>query len=598
MTTIDTWQSHHLFLHSTAEDADAFLLRDVAPLLDDLVAAGKADRWFFIRYGEDGPHLRIRVHGADPAAAARLPEEWARAAKELPSVPGPWPSAHGEVRVVPYVPETDRYGGPLALPVAEDVFAASTGVVVEALREVRDGGGATRLTVAADLAHATAYALGMDELAAARWLRGHAAGWRWVTEVPLLPGASVHARVNSVYAAQRSTLGRRAADLRRRLADGTAAPWLRRWTDRIREADATLRAGGEPEASYAWVWASQLHMLFNRLGVTPDEERAVCRLVARTLLETTEPGTTGTTGSGTTESGTTGSGTTGSGTTGSGTTGEPSDYFPTSHTAPDYRYLERSKFQIGRGEDTALRPSAPLSPASATGRAGWGTAGPEIALPTGPLPEVSLREVLAGRSSLRGALTGPLDADTLGALLWHSLAESSHSEQLLADGSTRALVHRPHPSAGALYTARVRLLVLDTAGVPAGTWECVPRSRTLRRVGPVPPVEAIKALSTYLSRPATDPDWIGIDGAPVVLAVYADLGVLRRRYGLRALRLALLETGHLTQTLLLTATALGLAGTPLGGFHDDLAHELLGLDDLEQPLQYLLPLGRRPGAEA
>ncbi|MCY0959264.1 thiopeptide-type bacteriocin biosynthesis protein [Streptomyces sp. H27-H5] len=577
MTTIDTWQSHHLFLHSTAEEADAFLLRDVAPLLDGLVAAGEAGGWFFIRYGEDGPHLRIRVHGADPAAAARLPEELARAAKEVPSVPGPWPSAHGEVRSVPYVPETDRYGGPLALPVAEDVFGASTGVVVEALREVRGGGGATRLAVAADLAHATAYALGMGELAAARWLRGHAAGWRWVTEVPLLPGASVHARVNSVYSAQRSTLGRRAADLRRRLADGTATPWLLRWTDRVREADATLRAGGGPEAPYAWVWASQLHMLFNRLGVTPDEERAVCRLVARTLLETTDAQTTA------------------SGTTASATTDEPVDYFPSSHTAPDFRYLERSKFQIGRGEDTALRPSAPLSP-SATGRAGWGTAGPEIALPTGPLPEVSLREVLAGRSSLRGALTGPLDADTLGALLWHSLSESGRSEQLLADGSTRSLVHRPHPSAGALYTARVRLLVLDTAGVPAGTWECVPESRTLRRVGPVPPVEAIKALSTYLSRPAPDPDWIGIDDAPVVLAVYADLGLLRRRYGLRALRLALLETGHLTQTLLLTATALGLAGTPLGGFHDDLAHELLGLDDLEQPLQYLLPLGRRPGA--
>ncbi|EFL13796.1 predicted protein [Streptomyces sp. C] len=103
----------------------------------------------------------------------------------------------------------------------------------------------------------------------------------------------------------------------------------------------------------------------------------------------------------------------------------------------------------------------------------------------------------------------------------------------------------------------------------------------------------LKALSTYLSRPDTAPHWIGVDEAPAVLAVYADLGLLRRRYGLRALRLALLEAGHLTQTLLLTGAALGLAGTPLGGFHDDLAHELLGLDDLEQPLQYLLPLGRR-----
>ncbi|MFI5983634.1 thiopeptide-type bacteriocin biosynthesis protein [Streptomyces sp. NPDC051555] len=565
-TGTGTWYSAHVFLHSSAEDTDAFLLRDAAPYLDGLVAAGAATGWFFIRYGEDGPHLRIRVRGLDAGGAARLADRLGRAAREVPAVPGPWPSAHGEVRGVPYLPEVERYGGQNALPVAEEVFLASTEVVLEALRELKGGGGSARLAVAADLAHSTAHALGMDRLGAARWLRGHAAGWRWVSEVPLLPGASVHARVNSVYAGQRSTLLRRARELRRRLGDGSAAPWLNRWTDRVREADAALRAAGAAEeappeapAPWSWVWASQLHMLFNRLGVIPDEERAVCRLAARTLLETGADGVEGT----------------------------PS-YFPSAHTAPDLQYLERSKFHVGRGEDTALRPAAPLPPSALR------PAGPDVPLPTGPLPDVSFASVLAARASARGPLGGPLDAATLGSLLWHSLAESGRSDQLLPDGSTRGLVHRPHPSAGALYTARVRLLVLDTAGVPSGTYECVPASRTLRPVGPVPPIEEVKALSTYLSRPSGDPDAIGIDAAPVVLGVYADVGLLRRRYGLRALRLALLETGHLTQTLLLTAAALGLAGTPLGGFHDDLAHELLGLDDLGQPLQYLLPLGRRP----
>ncbi|MGW0391026.1 thiopeptide-type bacteriocin biosynthesis protein [Streptomyces sp. NPDC003042] len=568
MTTTDTWRSYHLFLHAAAADTDAFLVRDVAPLLDGLVASGKAARWFFIRYSEGGPHVRIRVRGLSGSAAAELPDDLARAAKEVPAVPGPWPSRHGEVRAVAYVPETERYGGPRALPVAEEVFAASTQVALDVLRrlgeEDGDGGGAAaRLAFATDLVHATAYALGMDGLTAARWLRRHAAGWRWVTEVELLPGASVHTRVNSVYAAQRAGLARRAANLREHLAAGTAAPWLGRWVDEVREADASLRAASGPTPgrasadtsadTSAWVWASQLHMLCNRLGVTPDEERAVCRLAARTLLETQEP---------------------------------PA-YFPSGHTAPDLQYLERSKFQIGRNEDTALRPLPPEPP---------GNSWPEIPLPADPLPDVSLRAVLAGRSSVRGALGGPLDGGTLGALLWHSLAESGRSEQRLADGSARATVHRPYPSAGALYTARVRLLVLDVAGVAPGTYDCVPERRTLRRIGPVPPMSELKALSTYLSRPAADPDWIGIDRAPVVLGLYADLGLLRRRYGLRALRLALLETGHMAQTLLLTGSALGLAGTPLGGFHDDLAHELLGLDDLEQPLQYLLPLGRRTAA--
>ncbi|MEU9164145.1 thiopeptide-type bacteriocin biosynthesis protein [Streptomyces sp. NPDC048424] len=560
-TAAGTWQSHHLFLHSTTEDTDRFLVRDAAPLLDRLVAAGEADDWFFIRYGEDGPHVRIRVRTT--ARLPELPDLLAHKARQVPAVPGPWTSRHGEVRAVPYVPETRRYGGPRALPVAEAVFGASTRTALDVLRALPAAGtAASRITAAADLAHTTAYALGMDRLAAARWLRAHAAGWRWVTEVPLLPAAAIHTRVNTVHAAQRTTLGARAADLRDRLREGTAAPWPAHWAEHVREADARLDGLGE--RTRAAVWGSQLHMLFNRLGVSPDEERAVCRLAARTLLETGDA---------------------------------PAGFFPPGHTAPDVQYLERSKFQIGRGEDSAPRPYAPTDddqPATATATATVAAAAAEVPLPADPLPEVSLGAVLAARSCLRGALTGPLDAGTLGALLWHSLTESGRSEQRLADGTTRTLAHRPYPSAGALHTARVRLLVLDVAGLPAGTYDCVPERRTLRRIGPVAPLEDITALSTYLSRPSADPDWIGVAQAPVLLALYADLGLLRRRYGLRALRLALLETGHLAQTLLLTASALGLGGTPLGGFHDDLAHELLGLHDPDQPLQYLLPLGRRP----
>ncbi|MFF4319285.1 thiopeptide-type bacteriocin biosynthesis protein [Streptomyces sp. NPDC001568] len=564
-TTNGTWHSHHLFLHCGAEETDAFLLRTAAPLLDGLVESGHADRWFFIRYGQDGPHVRIRVRGPHSAALGQLPGELALAAKEVPSVPGPWPSRHGEVRTVPYVPETGRYGGPRALPVAEEVFTDSTRAALDALRGLR--GAADRLTRAADLAHATAYGLGMDPLTAARWLRRHAAGWRWVEEVPLLPGAAVHSRVNSVYAAQREGLVRRAQDLRERLAAGTAQPWPARWADRVREADALVRGGEGPEGlsreAAHRVWASQLHMLFNRLGVTPDEERAVCRLAARTLLELREAG---------------------------GCAPEEGGWFPSGHTAPDVQYLERSKFQIGRGEDTALRsPAADPQRVSGAGR-------PETALPADPLPATPLRDALAARASIRGPLEGPVDAGTLGALLWHSLADSGRTEHRRSDGSVLTATHRPHPSAGALYTARVRLIVLDVAGVAPGTYDCVPERRTLRYVGPAPEVVEIKALSTYLSRPATDPAAIGIDDAPVFLGLYADLGLLRSRYGLRALRLALLETGHLAQNLLLVASALGLGGTTLGGFHDDLAHELLGLDDLTQPLQYLLPLGR-PGPD-
>ena len=556
------WHSFHLFLHCDTGQTDAFLSDDLAPLLDQWVAAREAAAWFFVRYGEDGPHLRVRVRALGAAAADELPVALARLAKERPGVDGSWPSSHAEVRAVPYVPETDRYGGPRALPLAEGVFTASTRTAIEVLRQLPRG--TDRLTTAADLVHTTAHALGLDRLGAAQWLRRHAAGWRWTTEVALLPGELVHTKVNTVYARQHQALVERARALRVGLERRTAAPWLSDWAEQVRAADRSLReavAGPDPDGADAeprrlWVWGSQLHMLLNRLGVTPDEERAVCRLAARTLLDA----------------------------------GEPPSFFPTGHRAPDRQYLERSKFQIGRNADSAVRPLPPPPPRPA---AGGHPGRPEITLPAGPLPDVSLQAALTGRTSARGPLGGPLTAAGLGALLWGSHADSHRSEQRLADGGTRTLNHRPYPSAGALYTVRLRLIALDVAGLPAGTYQCLPQRRALSVIGPAPSVAEVKPLSSYFSRSSDDPDWIGVDRLPVLLGLYLDLGLLRRRYGLRALRLGLLEAGHLAQTLLLNATALGLATTTLGGFHDDLAHELFGLDDLDQPLQYLLPLGRR-----
>ncbi|MFE0459263.1 thiopeptide-type bacteriocin biosynthesis protein [Kitasatospora sp. NPDC058965] len=540
------WHSFHLFLHSGTEEVDRFLTGELAPLLDRLVSERRADDWFFIRYGEHGPHLRVRVRGLAPEAAAELPATLARLGKAVPAVEGPWPSMHGEVRPVPYRPETERYGGAAALPEAEQVFTVSSRIAVLALQQPPTG--AERLAIGLDLAQTTALALGLDRLAGAQWLRRHAAGWRWVTEVPLLPGAVVHAHVNSAFAVQHEALMRRAEALRAGLASGSAAPWLLDWADRVR--DSTVR---EP-----WVWASQLHMLFNRLGISPDEERAVCRLAARTLLDA----------------------------------GEPPSFFPTGHRAPDRQYLERSKFQAGRTQDSALRPL------TADEMRAEGPLPGDLALPAGPLPAVPLHQAFTSRVSARGPLLGPLSAGTLGTLLWSCHAESHRTTQALPDGRTRALVHRPYPSAGALYTARLRLIALSVDGLVPGTYDCLPEHRSLRPVGPAPSLTELTALSSYFARPADDPDLVNIDRAPAVLGLYVDLGLLRRRYGLRALRLGLLEAGHLAQTLLLGAAALGLRTVTMAGFLDDLTHELFGLDDIDQPLQYLLPLGTTPATES
>ncbi|MEU3574387.1 thiopeptide-type bacteriocin biosynthesis protein, partial [Kitasatospora sp. NPDC036755] len=346
--SVATWRSLHLALPLSAREADAFLTEDLAPLMDERVGAD----WFFIRYGEGGPHLRIRYRdpgrGRAPASPAA---ELTRLATRRTPLDVPFAAGHGEVTEVRYEPETERYGGAALMPIAEEVFTHSTRTALRALHAL-GARGAQRLPLALDLAHTTAHALGLDELEASRWLRGHAASWRWVTEFRPLPGAAVHVRVNTVFARQRTALAARARELRTALDAGTATPWLAEWAARVAEAAARMRAAAPEgaEERLSWVWASQLHMLFNRIGVGPDEERAVCRLAARTLLET----------------------------------GRPFTFFPADHHAPDHQYLERSKFQIGRGEDTALR-DLPHHPAPAP-RPG------DHPLPADPLPAVTLAD--------------------------------------------------------------------------------------------------------------------------------------------------------------------------------------------------------------
>ncbi|MCX5380474.1 lantibiotic dehydratase C-terminal domain-containing protein [Streptomyces sp. NBC_00091] len=527
-----SWPVLHCFLRTGPEAVDAFLVEDLAPLLDGLVAEGRAAGWAFVRHEEGGPHLRVRVLGAlRPGASAELASVVRRSAEARAVETGAGAGA-AEVREVARVPDDAGPGAPLGPGAREEVAALSARVAVDCVAGT--GRGSRRLAVAADLAHATAWALGLDRFEAARWLRGCAVRRLGSPAAPLLPARLVHAQVNAVYAAQRESLAGRAAALREALAEGTVAGPVARWAAGVRAA------AGAPGRSE--VWGSELHLLFNRLGVAPDEERAVYRLAAHALLDN----------------------------------GEPPAYFPQGHLAPDWRYLERSKVRVGWDAEGSLRPA----PEEAV------PDGPEVALPGGPVPEVSLWAAVTGRTSVRKGLTGPLSAELLGTLLWGAHA-TSHTT-----GSGAPFPHRPYPSPGGLYAAGLRLFAFGVEGLAPGTYQCVPGRRALRRVGDPPALEELKAVSAYMTAPASDPLAVVVDEVPVVLGLYVDLGRLRQRYGLRALRLGLLEAGHLAQSLLLTASALGLSAMPLGGFQDDLAHELFGLDDLDRPLQYLLPLGR------
>lgn len=174
-----TWLSAYLFYAGTTYTTRCDrVIRDVVePVQRRALADGWADRIFFIRYSEDGPHVRIRFRGRADALLAHAPtalqarvdaalDPGLRAIPYSECNPATTPETgraepsprrihdrmlpnptqiDSPIRYVPYQREIQRYGGEEAVRLAEDVFQASTHAVFQFLREMRDGGHASRL---------------------------------------------------------------------------------------------------------------------------------------------------------------------------------------------------------------------------------------------------------------------------------------------------------------------------------------------------------------------------------------------------------------------------------------------------------------------
>ena len=155
------WLFLKVFAGTAVADA---LLRDVVrPLVAQARAAGAVDRWFFIRYADPDPHLRIRLHG-DPA---RLTGQVLPAFRR-----GLEPELEGRVwriELGTYVREIERYGGPDAIEIAESMFTADSDAVVAIVA----GGGTLDDRWRAGLAglHRLFEDLGLDEESQARAAR-------------------------------------------------------------------------------------------------------------------------------------------------------------------------------------------------------------------------------------------------------------------------------------------------------------------------------------------------------------------------------------------------------------------------------------------
>jgi thiopeptide-type bacteriocin biosynthesis protein len=115
-------------LYTGLSTADQILAGGIGPLLQKVMAAGDADRWFFIRYQDPEPHIRLRIHG-EPS---RL---WSRVLPGLQGRMEPFLESGWlwNFLLDTYEPETGRYGGPDNINCAEAVFQADSEAAIKIL---------------------------------------------------------------------------------------------------------------------------------------------------------------------------------------------------------------------------------------------------------------------------------------------------------------------------------------------------------------------------------------------------------------------------------------------------------------------------------
>ncbi len=190
---------------------------------------------------------------------------------------------------------------------------------------------------------------------------------------------------------------------------------------------------------------------------------------------------------------------------------------------------------------------------------------PTVWLPPDDPPDTSLVTALSTRRSVTSFNDVSVRLEVVAGILRHSYGFT---------GWQGRHAFRATPSAGALFPLDVFVVARAVEGLRAGgLYHFDPFRDALGDLGDVD----LDRVSSSMNPPEP------ARTAALTLVVSATFWRSRFKYGQRALRFCLMESGHLVQNALLLATAYGLESRPMGGFLDDELTSILpdhnGVDD-------------------
>jgi lantibiotic biosynthesis protein len=241
----------YLKLYAPATLHEQLLAGPVRALAQLARSAALTDGWFFIRYADPDPHLRIRFHGVPSVLLGTLLDQLCTMAKTLVS-----DGACQRFSFETYEREIERFGGEHGMTIAEAIFASDSVAVAELVSASRGLPELDRLTLAVLSIDDLLAALGLTEAERRIWYRD---------------GASIASEDGREYRRRRAELRRLLSDPNARSAlpaGATVGEILAARRHALRSAANALdsaQANGFLHTDKATLCAGYVHLHCNRL---------------------------------------------------------------------------------------------------------------------------------------------------------------------------------------------------------------------------------------------------------------------------------------------------------------------------------------------
>ncbi len=200
-----------------------------------------------------------------------------------------------------------------------------------------------------------------------------------------------------------------------------------------------------------------------------------------------------------------------------------------------------------------------------------------------PSPKVDLFETILNRRSLRDFNPDyQISEREIQILLKHSYAVTQRVPMNDVKGH---IGFRPVPSPGGLYALEL-YLVLFNSQLGSGIFHFRPDEMSLEKIQDGNMLEVFKEIVT------AEP-YININNASGMIITSGLYERLAIKYGERAYRFMIHESGFVAQNMSLVLEAIGLGSCMVGGYLDDKVNEVLGIDGVFETTHNILIFGKK-----